>query len=150
MKREEIKEKIPGITPQALDWLMAGQGQAIKAHTEKIAQLEAQLETAAQKLEGYDPEWQQKLAAQGLELRLGAALAAAGVRSERAALALMDTKALAAAENQPQAIGAAVESLKQSHDYLFRPADTGAFSAAAGCAAPAENPDSALRAAFGL
>lgn len=66
MKREEIKAKIPGITDEQLEWLMAENGRSIQSLAAVSAErdgLRDRLNDANAKLEGYDPEWKAKAAA---------------------------------------------------------------------------------------
>lgn len=67
MKRDEIKQIIPGITPEQLDSIMNLHSADVGEKVNKISTLEAekttlttQLEAANGKLEGYDPEWKTK------------------------------------------------------------------------------------------
>jgi hypothetical protein len=67
MKRDEIKQIIPGITPEQLDSIMNLHSADVGEKVNKISTLEAekttltaQLEAANGKLEGYDPDWKTK------------------------------------------------------------------------------------------
>ena len=67
MKRDEIKQIIPGITQEQLDSIMNLHSADVGEKVNKISTLEAekttlttQLEAANGKLEGYDPEWKTK------------------------------------------------------------------------------------------
>lgn len=60
MKRDEIKSKIPDITPEQLDWLMAEHGREVQTITAQRDDLQTRLTEASTKLEGYDPDWKQK------------------------------------------------------------------------------------------
>ena len=67
MKRDEIKQIIPGITPEQLDSIMNLHSADVGEKINKISTLEAekttlttQLEAANGKLEGYDPDWKTK------------------------------------------------------------------------------------------
>lgn len=69
MKREEVKQKIPGISEEQLQWIMDANGADINAEKQKAQTLQAERDTARnqlseanKKLEGYDPEWKQKAA----------------------------------------------------------------------------------------
>lgn len=43
MKREEVKNKIPGITDEQLDWLMGENGRDVTAEKTKAASLQGQV-----------------------------------------------------------------------------------------------------------
>ena len=43
MKREEVKNKIPGITDEQLDWLMGENGRDVTAEKTKAANLQTQV-----------------------------------------------------------------------------------------------------------
>ena len=67
MKRDEIKQIIPGITQEQLDSIMNLHSADVGEKVNKISTLEAekttltaQLEAANGKLEGYDPDWKTK------------------------------------------------------------------------------------------
>lgn len=60
MKREDVKAHFPDITQEQLDWIMAENGRDVQAVTAQRDGLQAMLDTANQKLEGYDPEWKTK------------------------------------------------------------------------------------------
>ena len=44
MKREEVKNKIPGITDEQLDWLMGENGRDVTAEKTKAASLQGQVD----------------------------------------------------------------------------------------------------------
>lgn len=67
MKREEVKEIIPGITDGQLQQIMDLHGADIERQKQAIAALtierdaaRTQLDEAGKKLEGYDPDWKAK------------------------------------------------------------------------------------------
>lgn len=66
MKREEIREKIPGITDEQLEWLMAETGRSVQSLAAVTAErdgLARQLAAANTKLEGYEPDWKNQVEA---------------------------------------------------------------------------------------
>lgn len=66
MKREEIREKIPDITDEQLEWLMAETGRSIQSLAAVTAErdgLARQLDAANAKLEGYEPDWKTQVEA---------------------------------------------------------------------------------------
>ena len=51
MKREEVKTHIPGITPEALDWLMNENGADINREKARADAIQKQLDTASGQLQ---------------------------------------------------------------------------------------------------
>lgn len=87
MKRDEIREKIPGITDEQLEWLMAEHGrdvQSLAAVTAERDGLREQLNTANAKLTGYDPDWQDKVTAAQQATAAKVAEVESGYAAERA------------------------------------------------------------------
>lgn len=50
MKREEVKNKIPGITDEQLDWLMGENGRDVTAEKTKAASLQGQVDDLTKQL----------------------------------------------------------------------------------------------------
>lgn len=150
MNRAEIEQHLAGAPSEGLDWLMEQLEQQEGSYKAQNDQLRCQLEQAGEKLRDYDPDWKQKARRQGMETRISAEIRRMGGRSERAIRALLDEDMLAAQQDPEQAVPKALEELQKSHSYLFEPPAPAAYSGAVGTAAPAANPDAALRAAFGL
>lgn len=91
MKREEVKEIIPGITDGQLQQIMDLHGADIERQKQAIAALtierdaaRTQLDEAGKKLEGYDPDWKAK--AEDAQRQADAKIAAleSGYAAERA------------------------------------------------------------------
>ena len=137
MKREEVRQKIPGITEEQLNWLMGENGNDINREKSKIAEITAdrdglmsRLEEANGKLEGYDPEWRakaaqaqadadRKIAEMQFQNLLNGAIASAKGRSGKAIAALLDLDTLRSSKNQEADIQSALGDLKKSNSYLF-------------------------------
>lgn len=137
MKREEVKQQIPGITDEQLNWLMGENGSDINREKGRLAEiiaerddLKTRLDAANGRLEGYDPEWKSKAAQaqaeadkkiaemqfQGL---LNSAIATAKGRNGKAITALLDVDTLRGSKNQEADIQAALAELQKSSSYLF-------------------------------
>ncbi len=140
MKREEVRQKIPGITDEQLDWLMGENGADINREKGKLTaltadrdSLQARLDEANSKLESYDPEWkakaaqaqadaEKKVADMQFQSLLDSAITAAKGRNSKAITALLDMDTLRGSKNQEADIQSALEKLKSDSGYLF---DTG-------------------------
>ena len=116
----------------------------LEGFTEELA--EAVLAEHGKVVEAYEG----RLSALAVEKAVALAIASAGGRSQKAITALLDTDALAAAENVEEAAAQAVAQVKKECGYLFGGAP--AFAPGTGTdSAPAEEPMSlaeALREKF--
>lgn len=54
MKREEVKNKIPGITDEQLDWLMGENGRDVTAEKTKAASLQTQVNELTTQLKAFE------------------------------------------------------------------------------------------------
>lgn len=98
----------------------------------QITTLTGQLNTANQKLEGYDPNWKQQaedakkqLDAQKFEFAIDRALAGSGARSAKAVRGLLDqTKLTLADDGELIGLDKQLEALRKGEDtaFLFEPA----------------------------
>ncbi len=130
MKREDVTKILPDISQDALDQLMSLHGADVNAIKGQLSTATADLATANQKLEGYDPEWQTKLqAAQNKaneaigaykrDAAIDAALAAAGARNNKAARAMLDLEKVTFADDKLSGLDEQMEALKKSDPWFF-------------------------------
>ena len=141
MKREDVKQKIPGITDEQLDWLMGENGKDVTAEKTKAANLQSQLDTAnaqlktaqdgLEKFKGVNvDEMKNQLAKLQADMKaqadafafdnaLGAAIRAAKGRSEKAIRGMLDLESLRKSSNRDTDIKAALEALTKSDAWAF-------------------------------
>ena len=147
MKREEVKNKIPGITDEQLDWLMGENGRDITAEKTKAANLQTQvndlttqLNTAKDGLkafEGVDVAGLQeqvtklkadmKAQAEGFAFdnALNAAIMSKKGRSVKAVRALLDLDALKGSADRSIDIGKALDEAAKANPWAFGDAQPG-------------------------
>lgn len=133
MKREEVKNKIPGITDEQLDWLMGENGRDVTAEKTKAAGLQTQvndlttqLNTAKDGLKAFEgvdvadlkgqiTKLQGQLSEQAdgfaFDSALDAAIHGAHGRDVKAIRGMLDVAALKASKDRTSDIKAAVEAL---------------------------------------
>lgn len=147
MKREDVKNHIPGITDEALKWLMDENGADInreKAKAEAIQkQLDAatgQLATVQEKLKAFDGIDVDKLKGESDKLRqeiadlkdgwafdslLDGAIRDAKGRNLKAIRGMLDLDALKASKDRSADIKAAIEGLVKENPWAFETAPSG-------------------------
>ena len=142
MKREDVKNKIPGITEEQLNWIMTENGNDVNREKSAAQQLKVQLDnanaqlTAAQEgLAAFDgkkkpEEYEADLAklradlqaqAQGFAFdnALDTAILAARGRSVPAVRALLDLEALKSSEDRTADISKALAAAAQANPWAF-------------------------------
>lgn len=141
MKREEVKTHIPGITDEALKWLMDENGADINREKAKADAIQKQLDAANGQLktaqdglkafEGVDVDGlkgqltalQSKLKAQAdayaFDAALDSAIRDAKGRSVKAIRGMLDVEALKASKDRSADIKAAVENLARENAWAF-------------------------------
>ena len=164
MKREEVKNKIPGITDEQLDWLMGENGRDVTAEKTKAASLQGQVDDLTKQLntakdglkafEGVDvadlkgqiTKLQGQLTDQAdsfaFDAALDGAIRDARGRDVKAIRGMLDVAALKASKDRTSDIKAAVEALAKEKAWAFE--DGGSYphvpdggSAGAGGGTPA-------------
>lgn len=136
MKREDVKNRIPGITDEQLNWLMQENGADINREKTAAAQLQTQLEaannelnTARSSLAKYDGVDVDALQGQVETLKFDNALDAAILgkkgRNVKAVRALLDLDALKGSENRAADIDAALETAAKANPWAFGSASGG-------------------------
>jgi uncharacterized phage infection (PIP) family protein YhgE len=147
MKRDEIKEKIPGITEEQLTWLMAQNGADVNAEKGKATQLQSQVDTLTAQLqtaqdglkafEGVDvadlqgqiTALQGKLTAQqetfAFDSALDGAIRDAKGRDVKAIRGMLDLDALRASKDRTTDISASLTALAKDKPWAFEGADSG-------------------------
>lgn len=141
MKREEIKEKITGITDDQLDWLMGENGKDINiakqgagALQSEVDSLKAQLATAQEGLKAFEGVDVNDLKAQITKLQndikeqaksyefesaLDAAIRDAKGRSLKAIRGMLDIDTLRKSENKKDDISKAIADLQKENPWAF-------------------------------
>lgn len=141
MKREDISRVFPGATEEQITSLLdihtADIGKAKKLGDDYKSQLDevqqklkefegvdvkelnGKITALTQQLADKDKEYQQQMADRDFSEALKAAITAAGGRSDKAVMAMLDVDALKASKNRDADIAAAVKAVKKDNDYLF-------------------------------
>jgi len=141
MNRDEIKDKIPGITDEQLQWLMDANGADINAEKRKTSAAQTQAETLAAQLqtaqdglkafEGVDVDalrgeittlrdkLDEQAAAFAFDAALDAAIRDARGRSVKAIRGMLDLDALRSSTDRTTDIAAALESLARENAWAF-------------------------------
>ena len=142
MKREEVKNKIPGITDEQLDWLMGENGRDVTAEKTKAASLQGQVDDLTKQLntakdglkafEGVDvadlkgqiTKLQGQLNEQADSFAFDAALDGA-IRDVKAIRGMLDVAALKASKDRTSDIKTALDALVKDKAWAFDAAPGG-------------------------
>ena len=142
MKREEVKNKIPGITDEQLDWLMGENGRDVTAEKTKATNLQTQvndlttqLNTAKDGLKAFEGVDVAELRGEITKLKgqledqadgfaFDSALDAHG-RDVKAIRGMLDVAALKASKDRTSDIKAAVEALAKEKAWAFEDIGSG-------------------------
>lgn len=146
MKREDVKQKIQGLTDEQLQWLMDENGADVAREIKRAGELKTELETAKAQLktaqdglaafDGVDvndlhsqiEQLKGELAAQAdgyaFDAELDGAIRDARGRSVRAIRGMLDVDALKASKNRKADIQAALDELAQNSAWAFAPEST--------------------------
>ena len=137
MKREDVKNKIPGITDEQLNWLMQENGSDITREKSAAAALQAQVATAQDGLKAFGahkPEdfaaaqqqiaqLQQQMQAQAdgfaFDHALDTAILGKQGRSVKAVRALLDVDALKGSKDLTADIAQALEAAAKANPWAF-------------------------------
>lgn len=140
MKREEVKQQIPGITDEQLNWLMDENGKDITREKTRADGLQTQLDTVntqlkafegvdVKELQGKVTDLQNQLTTQAdnfaFDTQLDSAIRAAKGHSVKAIRGMLDIEALRTSKNRDADIKTALENLGKSDPWAFAPADGG-------------------------
>ena len=147
MKREEVKNKIPGITDDQLDWLMGENGRDVTAEKTKAAGLQGQVDDLTKQLttakdglkafEGVDvaelkgqiTKLQDQLTEQAdsfaFDAALDGAIRDAHGRDVKAIRGMLDVDTLKASKDRTSDIKAAIEALVKDKAWAFGGESTG-------------------------
>lgn len=146
MKREDVKNKIPGITEEQLNWIMAENGNdvnrektAAEQYKTRLENTQAQLKTAQDGLAAFDgkkkpEEYEAELAklkgdmqaqAEGFAFdnALNTAILGAKGRSVKAVRALLDLDALKGSKDRSTDISKALEEAAKANPWAFGDSD---------------------------
>lgn len=168
MKREEVKNKIPGITDEQLDWLMGENGRDVTAEKTKAASLQTQvneLTTQLKAFEGVDvndlkgriTKLQGQLTDQAagfaFDAALDGAIRDAKGRDVKAIRSMLDLEKLKSSTNRDSDIKTALDALVKDKAWAFDVGthyptvpDGGTAGAGAGAGTAADG----VEAAFGM
>ena len=146
MKREDVKQKIPGITDEQLQWLMDENGADVTREKKRAGDLQAtldtvkgQLKTAQDGLAAFDGVDVKDLQSQIAKLKndlqtqadgyafdaaLDTAIRDARGRSVRAIRGMLDVEALKASKDRTADIRAALDELAKNSAWAFEPEST--------------------------
>jgi len=141
MKREDIEKQVPGITKEALDWLMAENGKDIaaeqgktntqKAELDKANKTIKDLQTAAAKFEGVDVEalrqqiadaqkkYNDDIAKLHLDNAIDLALEKARARNGKAVRALLDMDKIEYKDGKLSGLDDQLAELQKSQAWAF-------------------------------
>lgn len=126
-----------GVSEEAIQSIIAEHGKGIQAEQNKTAiektradNAATQLNEASEKLKGYDPEWQSKVAnakkdadskieKMRFDHALNSALQSAGVKNAKAVTALIDKDLLKLNGDELVGLDSQIKRLKESDGYLF-------------------------------
>ena len=140
MKREEVKNKIPGITDEQLDWLMGENGRDVTAEKTKAASLQGQvddltkqLNTAKDGLKAFEGVDVAKLQGQltdqadsfAFDAALDGAIRDARGRDVKAIRGMLDVAALKASKDRTSDIKTALDALVKDKAWAFDAAPGG-------------------------
>ena len=174
MKREEVKNKIPGITDEQLDWLMGENGRDVTAEKTKAASLQGQVDDLTKQLntakdglkafegkkkpEEYEAELTKlqadmKAQADGFafDSALNTAILGKKGRSVKAVRALLDLDALKGSKDRSADIDKALDDAAKANPWAFGEdgaAGVAVVSTGAEHGAPPANESNGVEAAF--
>lgn len=146
MKREDVKQKIPGITDEQLQWLMDENGADVTREKKRAGDLQAELDTAKAQLKtaqdglaafdgvdvadlkGQITKLQGQLADQAdsfaFDSALDGAIRDAHGRDVKAIRGMLDVDALKASKDRTADIKAALDALTKEKAWAFAPENT--------------------------
>ena len=172
MKREDVKNKIPGITEEQLNWIMQANGEDINRekaaadqYKTQLASANAQLKTAQEGLAKFDGVDVEGLNAQITKLQadmkaqadesafnnaLDIAILGAKGRNVQAVRALLDLDALKGSKDRTADISKALEDAAKANPWAFGEAASGVATVDTGAehGAPPANDSDGVEAAF--
>lgn len=135
MKREDVKNKIPGITDEQLNWLMQENGADINREKSAATALQAQLKTAQDGLAAFDgkkkpEEYEAELAKLQADLKaqadgfafdnaLDTAILGKKGRSVKAVRALLDVDSLKGSADRTADIAKALDEAAKANPWAF-------------------------------
>lgn len=141
MKREDVKEKIPGITDEQLNWLMNENGSDINAEKGNTARIQGELDTAnttiktlqdtVKKYNGVDVEalrqqlgalqtkYDTDIAAVRRDSAIDLALSGRRAKNSKAARALLNLEAIKLDGDKLTGLDDQLETLQKENPWLF-------------------------------
>ena len=146
MKREDVKQKIPGITDEQLQWLMDENGADVAREIKRAGELKTELETVKGQLktaqdglaafDGVDVadlksqieklkgDLQAQADGYAFDAALDGAIRDARGRSVKAIRGMLDVDTLKASKNRKADIQAALDELAKNSAWAFEPEST--------------------------
>ena len=119
MKREDVKNKIPGITEEQLDWLMTENGSDINREKSAAATLQTRLDIAQAQVTKLQADMEAQSDGFAFDNALNAAILGAKGRSVSAVRALLDLYALKGSADRSTDISKALEAAAQANPWAF-------------------------------
>lgn len=119
MKREDVKNKIPGITEEQLDWLMTENGSDINREKSAAAALQTRLDSAQAQVTKLQADMEAQSDGFAFDNALNAAILGAKGRSVPAVRALLDLDALKGSADRSTDISKALEAAAQAYPWAF-------------------------------
>ena len=119
MKREDVKNRIPGITEEQLDWLMTENGSDINREKSAAAALQTRLDSAQAQVTKLQADMEAQSDGFAFDNALNAAILGAKGRSVPAVRALLDLDALKGSADRSADISKALEAAAQANPWAF-------------------------------
>lgn len=152
MKREDVKNKIPGITDEQLDWLMGENGRDVTAERKKADGLQAQVDSlttqvataqdglkafgehkpedfaaAQQQIAQLQQQMKEQADGYAFDSALNGAILGKRGRSVKAVRALLDVDALKGSKDRTTDIAQALEAAAKANPWAFGDAQPGGY-----------------------
>ena len=126
MKREDVKNKIPGITDEQLDWLMGENGRDVTAERKKADGLQAQVAAAQQQITQLQQQMKEQADGYAFDSALNGAIRDAKGRDVKAIRGMLDLDRLKSSKDRGADIQAALKALAEEKAWAFEAAEPNA------------------------
>ena len=151
MKREDVKNKIPGITDEQLNWIMQENGADINREKSAATALQTQLDNANAQLKTAQDGLKAQAEGFAFDNALNAAIMSKKGRSVKAVRALLDLDALKGSADRSTDIAKALDDAAKANPWAFGEdgtAGVAVVSTGAEHGAPPANESDGVEAAF--
>ena len=119
MKREDVKNKIPGITEEQLDWLMTENGSDINREKSAAATLQTRLDSAQAQVTKLQADMEAQSDGFAFDNALDTAILGRKGRSVKAVRALLDLDALKGSADRSTDIAKALDEAAKANPWAF-------------------------------